>query len=100
MKVNSYDRNARRPKVGSMWVWEPSIHSARALIEVVEVKWNGEGWWVKTKTLLPSTFYNFDENKEIWNSLSRFFEACVPVLTKLDDILNIFTEKDKDGNED
>ena len=59
--VNSYDADAPTPEVGSWWDWY-SGKTARPLladddwkpepayerVKVVEVKWNGEEWWVRT----------------------------------------------------
>jgi hypothetical protein len=71
-RVNSYDPEARRPKVGSVWVWELDLLPARALVLVTEVMWNGEEWWVTTESLLGNQGPHH-------NDLSRFWEACVPV---------------------
>ena len=67
--ISSYDRGAPTPEVGSRWIWEPDKPQAREECVVVEVEWNGEEWWVKTKG--PIGAY--------WNDLSRFWEACVPL---------------------
>ena len=89
-RVSSYQRNAYVPRIGTRWIWE--IDSpARALIEVVETKWNGEEWWVRTRTLLPRVERMPGQDEETnLNDLSRFWEACVPVLTKLTGRLNVF----------
>lgn len=76
MRVNSYDRLAVRPRTGTLWVWEPV--TAPALIKVLEVRWNGEEWWIKTVSLAdyttpPALRRPAAEN---WNDLSRFWEAC------------------------
>lgn len=91
MKVNSYDKDTPRPKVGSRWVWEIDSPESRELIEVTNVFWNGEEWWVKTKSLLwpPLTIKIKDE---YLNDLSRFWEACVPVLPKITGRLDQFTD--------
>jgi hypothetical protein len=78
MTVSSYDRNARRPRVGSHWVWEIDHPSARELVEILEVKWNGEEWWVKTKSLMKDAL-NYNRSNECWNDLSRFWEASSAV---------------------
>jgi hypothetical protein len=57
------------PKVNSRWIWEPDKPHARTKITVVEVKWNGEEWWVYT--------YSDKYGKAYWNELSRFIETCV-----------------------
>src|SRR4051794_5791781 len=53
MKVDSYSTSAQVPEVGSVWVWELGAAHARCLVRVVEVRWNGEEWWVKTEALAP-----------------------------------------------
>jgi hypothetical protein len=69
--IDSHNRTAARPVVGSLWAWEPEKPHAAALIKVTSVRWNGEEWWVGTEQLLPGA-----EGDEIWNDLSRFWEAC------------------------
>src|SRR5690349_17720254 len=79
--VSSYEPNARVPKIGSRWVWEIDKPHARELIEVTKVIWDGEEWWVQTKSLLghgrcglPSL-----DPADPLNDLSRFWEAAEPV---------------------
>ena len=92
MKVDSYNPDAPRPKIGSRWVWEIEQPAARTLIEVAEVKWNGEEWWVGTRALIENPTYK-PTNREIeWNDLGRFWEACVPVLPKITGRLDQFTD--------
>lgn len=80
-RISSYDENAYLPKLGSMWVWEIEKPNARALIEVVEVKWNGEEWWVATRTLLGrGAFTSWPDLPSLdWNDLTRFWESTQPV---------------------
>jgi len=89
--TDSYSPNAVRPKVGTRWVWEIDIPSARDLIEVTQVKWNGEEWWVESKTLLPPHQHRFPSDR-CWNELGRFWEACLPVLPEITGRLDIFSE--------
>lgn len=77
MRANSYDPKARVPKIGSRWVWEIDKPAARELIEVTEVLWNGEEWWVRTKMLLGRGVI-FSPGGAL-NDLSRFWEAVTPV---------------------
>ncbi len=78
--VSSYDENAPRPEIGSRWVWEIDSPSARSLIEVHDVIWNGEEWWVWTKTLLPHEQpEGSTQERLLSNDLSRFWEAVTPV---------------------
>jgi len=49
--VSSYDEDAPRPEVGSRWIWMPKEPRAREAVEVVDVIWNGEEWWVRTKRI-------------------------------------------------
>jgi hypothetical protein len=75
-RIDSYDREATRPLVGTRWVWEPE--RAPTLIKVTTVRWNGEEWWIGTRTLaeedLPESMQTI--GTEMWNDLSRFWEAC------------------------
>jgi hypothetical protein len=77
--VNSYDQDALTPSPGTIWVWEIDEPHARELIEVVEVHWNGEGWWVATKTLLRNPTYPPTGREVEWNDLGRFWEAVTAV---------------------
>lgn len=81
MHVNSYSKTARIPRVGSRWVWEIDNPGACELIEVVEVKWNGEEWWVKTERLHESkqTLAALGGARGYWNDLGRFTEAVTKV---------------------
>ena len=69
-RIDSYNRTARRPLVGTLWMWEPE--SAPALIRVTSVVWNGEEWRVGTLPLPAPP----GPERELWNDLSRFWEAC------------------------
>jgi hypothetical protein len=90
--INSYDHDAPVPKAGTTWVWEPREPHARAIVEVTQAKWNGEEWWVETKTLLPNLTFPSDTNLN-WNDLGRFWEACRPVLMKLTGRMDQFTQR-------
>lgn len=76
--VDSYDRGAQVPQVGSVWVWELDDPLARCLIRVVEVRWNGEEWWIRTDALLPAPYQG---TRLCYNDAGRFDEACTPVGT-------------------
>jgi hypothetical protein len=76
--VNSYDPKAPIPAIGSRWVWEIDRPQARCLIEVVEVKWNGEEWWVATRSLLADLVYPGGGGLH-WNDVGRFHEAVTGV---------------------
>jgi len=83
MTVNSYDRTAKTPEVGSHWDWR-SGKAARPLgvpvdqwkprpiyerVVVTEVKWNGEEWWVRT---------DGPRFGSRWNDLGVFWENVKP----------------------
>jgi hypothetical protein len=76
MKVDSYDPSAKVPEVGSVWVWELGAPHACCLIRVVEVRWNGEEWWVRTDALLPAPL---QRSRRCFNDAGRFAEAVTPV---------------------
>jgi hypothetical protein len=80
-RISSYDSDALLPKLGTRWVWEIDSPHARELIEVVEVRWNGEEWWVRTKSLLTDAAHlpSLSGSNEALNDLSRFWEAVTPV---------------------
>jgi hypothetical protein len=80
--VNSYDPNARVPKLGSRWVWEIDKPHACALLEVIEVIWNGEEWWVRTQALwepVPAALLRPSAGPIALNDVGRFWEAVTPV---------------------
>lgn len=77
--MSSYDKDAITPQVGTRWVWEIDRPHARELIEVVEVRWTGEEWWVATKPLLRNPAYPPTGRDVEWNDLGRFWEAVTPV---------------------
>lgn len=80
-RVDSYDRNSRCPRVGSVYVWELDEPHACELIKVTEVTWNGEEWWVRTELLhksLANTSYSPTVAPQL-NDLSRFWEAVTLV---------------------
>ena len=66
--VNSYDADAIRPTVGSQWVWRSD------LVTVIEVRWNGEEWWVRTKLTRDHGWPSHDSRR--WNDLGVFWENC------------------------
>lgn len=78
--VNSYDPDAKVPKLGSRWVWEINKPSARAVIQVEGIIWNGEEWWVRTRSLLGDA-YRFTPawSNVCLNDLGRFWEAVTPI---------------------
>jgi len=78
-RIDSYDLQAHTPALGSRWVWEIDTLVARAVIEVTGVMWNGEEWWIRTRTLLPNWSYPLTGPEETDNDLSRFAEAVTPV---------------------
>jgi hypothetical protein len=83
--VNSYDRDAPLPRVGTRWVWEIDSPEARCLIEVTNVLWNGEEWWVRTLALIPDSYPT--TKTEFFNDVGRFWEACLPVGDAADTVL-------------
>jgi hypothetical protein len=78
--VSSYDRDARLPKLGSRWLWEIDEPGARALIEVIEVIWNGEEWWVRSRSIMEWIPPQLQPRGGVaLNDLGRFWEAVTPV---------------------
>lgn len=96
-RVSSYDRDALLPKVGTRWVWEVDSELARELVEVVETLWNGEEWFVRTRTLLPRrnplAKFPGEPERTLLNDVGRFWEACLPVLPKLTGRMDQFSER-------
>lgn len=73
-RIDSYNREATRPLVGTLWVWEPE--TAPALIKVSAVRWNGEEWWVEAEIVAVAPRPGCGEPGERYpNDLSRFWEA-------------------------
>lgn len=67
-QFDSYEPRARTPAIGSTWIWELHKPHARERVEVSDVRWNGEEWWVATD----------NSHGRHWNDLSRFWEASLP----------------------
>ena len=76
-RVNSYDRDAPTPAIGSRWIWELGKPWAQETLTVTEVEWNGEEWWVCTISDGPPRGSGI-LGKPYWNDLSRFWEAVSP----------------------
>lgn len=93
MKIDSYDPKAPTPKVGTRWVWEINSPENRCMLSVIEVFWNGEEWMVRTQTLLPA---REPGNIVHLNDISRFFEACVPVMPKFEGRFDQFCDFESD----
>jgi len=55
------------PRPGSRWIWEPDKGYAREEVTVIEVKWNGEEFWILGET----------SRGRFWNDLGRWIEATV-----------------------
>lgn len=85
-RVNSYDRDAPTPAIGSRWIWEANRPFARETITVTRAEWNGEEWWVETiadarprRGFLTGNLYPPRRERPYWNDLSRFWEAVTPI---------------------
>jgi hypothetical protein len=80
----------RHPKVGSRWIWMVDSPHARTLVEVDDVRWNGEEWWVYLRRLATnvpiSELVHLDETGVYPNELDRFWEACTPVGGRVEDL--------------
>ena len=76
--VDSYDRDAPTPAARSRWIWEPGKPWARETITVIEVRWNGEEWWVLAQADSRCCGYAVP-GEPYWNDLSRFWEAVAPM---------------------
>jgi hypothetical protein len=69
IRVDSYDKSAKTPPIGSEWDWARKQKNypwgAREKVVVSEVKWNGEEWYVKTR----------GPRGEFWTDLTVFWEG-------------------------
>ena len=57
------------PAVGSVWCWEPLKPWAVEVVQVMDVRWNGDEWWITSRSVTSGEEYP--------NSLSRWVEATV-----------------------
>lgn len=81
----------RLPHNGSRWVWEIDKEHARALLEVKEVRFNGERWWVTT--------YPLSEPDNLGlNDLDRFWEAVTPIGGRVEDLSNPISQEQYKGS--
>jgi hypothetical protein len=85
-RVNSYDRDAPTPPIGSRWVWELGRPHVQETITVTGVEWNGEEWWVCTIAddrprvgFITGKTFGVRPGKPYWNNLSRFWGAVSPI---------------------
>jgi hypothetical protein len=81
-RVNSYNRDAPTPAIGSRWIWEYGKPHAQETITVTKVEWNGEEWWVESvcddrplRGPISRETFGVIPGKPYWNDLSRFWEA-------------------------
>lgn len=80
----------RLPHEGSRWVWEIDDADQRNIIEVKEVRFNGEEWDVTTLTLpdapIRSSLPQLDPPIEERHNLDRFWWHVTPIDGKLEDL--------------
>jgi hypothetical protein len=81
MRADTHSPTAARPEPGTLWAWEPHSLTAAALIEVTQLRWNGEEWWVEARVIAgkAAEFAGVKVGSLYWNELSRFWEACYRV---------------------
>jgi hypothetical protein len=58
-------------RVGGVWQWEPLKPDAREDIRITGTHWNGEEWWIATRSLKTGKAHRVE--------LDRFIEAAVLV---------------------
>jgi hypothetical protein len=74
----------RTPKIASKWIWRIDSPHARTLVEVVDVRHNGEEWWVYLRKLLTDVAIDV-EMPDVPASgvypilLGWFWESATPV---------------------
>lgn len=81
MRGDTHVETGARPEPGTLWVWEPRSLTAAALIEVTQLKWDGEQWHVEARVLAAkaSQFAGQVVGETYWNELSRFWQVCYRV---------------------
>lgn len=81
--ISGYDPEAVRPVVGSLWAWEPDKPHAAALVQVTDVWWNGEEWWVGTLSpaVAAASIGRLRLRPDI-NELDRFWEAVHGIMVR------------------
>jgi hypothetical protein len=86
MRVNSYEKDAATPAIGSRWIWEPNKSFTREVVTVTDVTWNGEEWWVLTigddrprRSFITGDISGVILGRSYWNDLSRFWESVRPI---------------------
>lgn len=65
-RIDSFDPRAPTPEIGSRWSWLRG-KPEDTVVEVVQVRWTGEAWWVKIQDL-------YDQWACYWVDLSRFWD--------------------------
>jgi excisionase family DNA binding protein len=61
---------------GEVWHWQPALPHASELVTVLRCWWNGEEWWVKTRS---------GDGQEHLNELSNFLRSAVVVTNEKDE---------------
>lgn len=70
------------------------------LIKVVSCRFNGEEWWVTTRTLpmAPTPMLSaLTLAEDHHNELDRFWEAATPVGGRIEDLSNPISQEQYDG---
>lgn len=79
----------RLPNPDTRWVWQIEDERCRVLIEVEEVRFNGEEWWVRLATLPDGPARVFGEVTSpavVHNTVDHFWENVVPVGGRVEDL--------------
>lgn len=75
---NSYIPDRPPIEQGDVYTWEANSAHARCVVQVIEVFYNGEEWWVLTETLEPTVAGDDLEGQQCWNDAGRFLQAATP----------------------
>jgi hypothetical protein len=80
------------PKDDTCWVWCLNGPRTRALIQVVKCEFNGEDWWVTTRTMPEapaSMLAELTEPVENLNDIDHFWSMVTPVGDTLNNLSEI-----------
>lgn len=68
--------------VGEQFIWGFDNLKARERCVLIEARWNGEEWWVKSRSLDRRDRERPNEWLETWNEADNFRHSCMRMQTR------------------
>ncbi|MFJ2000241.1 hypothetical protein [Streptomyces chartreusis] len=64
-------------RIDTQWCWDPLYPHLRRRVRIVETRWDGETWWIKTEALSDSG--GWPARSQRLHTLDNFIESTVAV---------------------